>query len=112
MGARRDDITGRQRVRIAIEVLHTDREWGTASRLAREYEVTRKTIYDIRDTAEQLLQIGLEPGPHGPCPAEQTIQVDRNRLVRGTLVLTEEGVSQRGVSHCLEELLDTRLSAS
>jgi hypothetical protein len=33
-------------------------------------------------------------------------------LVRGTLVLTQEGVSQRGVSHCLEELLDTRLSAS
>jgi hypothetical protein len=80
--------------------------------LAREYEVTRKTIYDIRDTAEQLLQVGLKPGPHGPCPAEQTIQVDHNRLVRGTLVLTEEGVSQRGVSHCLEELLDTRLSAS
>jgi hypothetical protein len=80
--------------------------------LAQEYEVTRKTIYDIRDTAEQLLQIGLEPGPHGPCPAEQRIQVDRNRLVRGTLVLTQEGVSQRGVSHCLEELLDTRLSAS
>jgi hypothetical protein len=54
----------------------------------------------------------LEPGPHGPCPAEQTIQVDRNRLVRDTLVLTEKGVSQRGISHCLEELLDTRLSAS
>jgi hypothetical protein len=112
VGARRDDITGSQRARIAIEVLHTDREWGTASRLAREYEVTRKTIYDIRDTAEQLLQIGLEPGPHGPCPAEQTIRVDRNRLARGTLVLTEKGVSQRGISICLEELLDTRLSAS
>jgi hypothetical protein len=112
VGARRDDITGSQRMRIAIEVLHTGREWGTASRLAREYDVTRKTIYDIRDTAEQLLQVGLEPGPHGPCPAEQTIQVERHRLVRGTLVLTEEGVSQRGVAHCLEELLDTRLSAS
>jgi hypothetical protein len=38
--------------------------------------------------------------------------VDRNRLVRGTVVLTEEGVSQRGVSVCLGELLDTTMSPS
>ena len=112
MGARRDDITGSQRARIAIEVLHPEREWGTVSRLARECQITRKTIYDIRDTAERLLTSGLEPGPHGPCPAERTIRVDRNRMARGTLVLTEEGVSQRGVSSCLEELLDTRISPS
>jgi hypothetical protein len=74
--------------------------------------VKRKTIYDICNAAERLLVSGLEPGPHGPCPAERTIRVDRNRLVRGTLVLTEEGVSQRGISGCLEELLDTRMSAS
>jgi transposase-like protein len=48
VGARRDDITGSQRVRIAMEILHPDREWGTVSRLAREYQITRKTIYDIR----------------------------------------------------------------
>ena len=106
MGARRDNITGSERARIAIEVLHPDRKWGKVTRLAREYEVTRKTIYDIRDRAEHLLQIGLEPGPHGPYPVEQAIRVDRNRLERGTLVLTEEGVSQRGVSRCLEELLE------
>jgi hypothetical protein len=112
VGARRDDITGSERARIAIEVLYADREWGKISRLAREYQITRKTIYDIGAAAERLLAKGLEPGPHGPYPAEQTIRVDRNRLVRGTLVLTEEGVSQRGVSFCLEELLDTRLSPS
>lgn len=112
MGARRDDITGSQRVRIAIEVLHPEREWGTVTRLACEYQLSRKTIYDIGEAAEQLLARGLEPGPHGPYPAEQTIRVDRNRLVRGAVVLTEEGVSQRGVSGCLEELLDIRLSSS
>lgn len=112
MGARRDDITSSQRARIAIEVLYPDREWGTVSRLAREYQITRKTIYAIRDAAEQLLKRGLEPGPHGPCPAERTIRVDRNRLARGTVVLREEGVSQRGIAGCLAELLDTRLSPS
>jgi hypothetical protein len=80
--------------------------------LAREYQITRKTIYDIGAAAERLLAKGLEPGPHGPYPAEQTLRVDRNRLARGTLVLTEKGVSQRGISICLEELLDTRISPS
>jgi hypothetical protein len=40
------------------------------------------------------------------------VWVDRNRLVRGTVVLTEAGVSQRDVSLCLGELLDTELSPS
>ena len=35
------------------------------------------------------------------------IKVDRNRLVRGSVVLTAVGVSQRDVTICLEELLDT-----
>jgi len=112
MGARRDDITGIQRAQIAIEVLHPHRPWGTVTRLARKYEVARKTIYDIGNAGERVLTTGLEPGPHGPQSAEKTIWVDRNRLVRGTVVLTEKGVSQRGVSFCLEELLDSRVSPS
>jgi len=69
-------------------------------------------VYEIAAAGERVLTLGLEPGPHGPQPAEKTVEVDRNRLVRGTVVLTEAGVSQRGVSGCLEELLDTRLSPS
>jgi hypothetical protein len=112
MGARRDDIAGIQRAQIAIEVLHPHRPWGTVTRLARKYEVARKTIYDIGNAGERVLTMGLEPRPHGPQSAEKTIWVDRNRLVRGTVVLTEKGVSQRGVSFCLEELLDSRVSPS
>ena len=61
---------------------------------------------------EDVLTVGLEPEPHGPQPAEKAILVNRNRLVRGIVALTEKGVSQRGVSFCLEELLDTRMSPS
>jgi hypothetical protein len=112
MGARRDDITCIQRAQIAIEVLSPHRPWGTVIRLAREYEVARKTIYDIRNAGERVLTMGLEPGPHGPQATEKTVLVDRNCLVRGAVVLTEKGVSQRGVPFCLEELLDTRVSPS
>ncbi len=112
MGARRDDIISRQRAQIAIQVLSPHRPWGAVSRLAEEYDISRKTVYDIAAAGERVLMTGLEPGPHGPAPVEKTVGVDRNRLVRGTVVLTEVGVSQRDVSLCLEELLDTQLSPS
>jgi hypothetical protein len=80
--------------------------------LAQEYSVSRETIYTIAAAGKQVLMEGLEPGRHGPQPPEKTVGVDRNRLVRGTVVLTRAGVSQRDVTDCLEELLDTRLSPS
>ena len=112
VGARRDDIIGGQRAQITIEVLSPHRPWGAVSRLAAKYDISRKTVYDIAAAGKRVLMTGLEPGLHGPAPAEKTVGVDRNRLVRGTMVLTEAGVSQRDVPLCLEELLDTALSPS
>jgi len=45
-------------------------------------------------------------------PSQKGIVVDRNRLVRSTVVLTEAGVSQRDTTECLREMLDTQLSSS
>lgn len=112
MGTRRDDISSAQRAQISIEVLASNREWGRVVELAQTYEVSRKTIYDIAGKGKQILVAGLEPGPHGSHQAEKHIKVDRNRLVRGSVVLTEVGVSQRDVSFCLGELLDTAPSPS
>jgi hypothetical protein len=112
MGARRDDISSAQRAQISIEVLASNREWGRVVELAERYDVSRKTIYEIAGKGNQVLMAGLEPGPHGPQQAEKLIKVDRNRLVRGSVVLTAVGVSQRDVTICLEELLDTARSPS
>jgi len=112
VGARRDDITGSQRAQIAVEVLSPQRLWGTVSRLAAAHGISRQTVYEIAAAGERVLTTELEPGPHGPQPIERTVLVNRNRLARGTVVLTEAGVSQRDVPVCLEELLDTRLSPS
>lgn len=112
MGARRDDIISSQRAQIALEVLSPHRPWGAITRLAQEYSISRQTVYDIAAFGKQVLRKGLEPGSHGPQPPEKTVRVNRNRLVRGTVVLSEVGVSQREVAVCLEELLDTRLSPS
>lgn len=113
MAARRDDITGTDRAHIALECwADRGKRDGTPQRLADQYGITRQSVNGIERKAREMLPIVLEPGPHGRHSAEKTILVDRNRLVRGTVVLTEEGVSQRGVSACLGELLDTKRSPS
>jgi hypothetical protein len=110
MGTRRNDITGMERAQIAIQVLPPYRPHGLVTALAQTHGVSRQTIYTIAATAKTCLEAKMQPGPHGPCPAEKDVRVDRNRLKRSTLVLTEAGVSQRDISLCLHEMLDTRLS--
>ena len=112
MGTRRDDIPGRQRAHIALEALSPYRPHGTISRLAREKAVSRQAIYDIAAAGKAVLETYLAPGRHGPQAVETTIRVDRNRLARGSVVLTEAGVSERDISLCLAELLDARVSPS
>ncbi len=110
MSARRDDMVGWHRLQIARAVLAPDRPHGTVTRLADTFAVSRQTIYTIAAQAERLLLSGLMPGPHGPSLPTTTITVDRNRLLRASVVLTEVGVSQRDVAHCLGEMLDTPVS--
>ncbi len=111
MGARRDDITGMERAQIAIEVMPSYRPHGLVSRLAEIYHVSRQTVYNIADTAKNWLKAEMQPGRHGPSPVEREVRVDRNRLVRSMVVLTEVGVSQRDIGFCLGEMLDTDMSA-
>jgi hypothetical protein len=80
--------------------------------LKREHGVSRQTIYKIAAAGRQVLMTHLRPGPHGPHASETTIQVGRHRLARGSVVLTEVGVSQWDIPLCLSELLDTLVSAS
>ena len=110
MGARRDDMPVEQRMQIALTVLASPRPHGAVTRLAATVGVSRQTLYAIATTAARVLRTGLVPGPHGPPLATPTIQVDRNRLLRGSVVLTEVGVSQRDIACCLAELLDTPVS--
>lgn len=110
MGARRDNITGMDRAQIAIDVLPSYRPYGLVVELARMYRVSRQTIYTIAAAGKGILEVEMQPGPHGPHPPERNIQVDRNRLERSTVVLTEVGVSQRDIGFCLGEMLDTPMS--
>jgi hypothetical protein len=110
MGARRDNITGKERADIAIQVLPASRAHGLVTELSQTYGISRQTVYNIASAGRALLETGLQPGAHGPYPTQKNVLVDRDRLERSTLVLTEAGVSQRDVGLCLDEMLDTHLS--
>ena len=112
MGTRHDDIPGSQRAQIALAALSPDRRYGTITRLAREHAVSRQTIYALAAAGQAVLEQQLTPGRHGPPPVERLLPVDRNRLVRSSVVLAEAGVSERDVAGCLVEMLDTRVSSS
>jgi len=71
---------------------------------------SRKAIYEIGAKGKELLFEGLNPGQHGPQVGETLIAVNRDRLVRTRVVLTEVGSSQRDISFCLGELLETNPS--
>jgi len=112
VGTRRDDIPAQQRLPIVLAALSPDRPWGRMTQLAREHGLSRQTIYQMAAAGRSRLRRVLTPGRHGPYPPETTVGVDRNRLRRGSVVLTGVGVSQRDIPICLEELLDTRVSPS
>ena len=112
MGTRRDDIPGSQRAQIALAALSPERPYGTLTRLAREHVVSRQTIYELAAAGQAVLEQQLTPGRHGPQPVERLLRVDRNRLMRSSVVLSEAGVSERDVAECLAEVLDTRVSTS
>jgi hypothetical protein len=88
-------------------MLAPGRSPGTVKQLTQSYAVSRQTVYNIAAKGEEVLRQGMQPGPHGPHWEEKTITVNANRLRRGSVVLTEVGVSQRDVRVCLAELLDT-----
>jgi len=112
MGARRDDMTSQQRMQLALQVLAPQRPHGLVAQLARTHNLARQTLYRLAASATQLLQAGLTPLPHGAQLQAQTIRLDRDRLQRSTLVLSNAGVSQRDLAASLSDLFDCRVSPS
>lgn len=110
MASRRNDIVASQRVQIAVEMMSSNRPHGLVTQLAENYGVSRQTLYTWEKQAEMILHEGMVPGGHGPQAKPQTILVDKNRVQRGILKLTEEKVSQRGIVSSVSELLDTQVS--
>jgi len=112
MGPRRDDIPIVDRMQMGLTVLASQRAWGAITQCAQQHKLSRQSVYAIGAQVRRLLLNGLKPGPHGPHLAETVIPVNRNRLLRSLVALTDVGVSQRDIEFVLDELLDTPVSPS
>ena len=110
MARRRDDIVAEDRAQIAIEMMSPGRSRGRVQQLAETYRLSRQTLYEMAAKGKDVLEQGMKPGLHGPQGRSNTILVTKNRLRRGVLTLTGNGVSQRRVTACLAELLDRSVS--
>jgi hypothetical protein len=95
-----------------MEVMPSYRPYGVITRLAREYQVSRQTIYTMGAAGWDILVENMVAGSHGPHPKEKAVWVNRDHLERSVVMLTEAGVSQRDIGKCCEALLDTPVSAS
>lgn len=113
MAARRNDLTGADRAEIVKEYWAVQgKRDGTVQRLAEKYHISRQTVTNLGRQACEVLPLILEPGRHGPTSETHTVEVTRERLTRGCIVLTEAGVSQRDIAFCLQALLDSQISPS
>ena len=62
------------RLTIATRMLSPERGYGQASQLARLYQVSRQTVYDLAAKARQALETALAPRS-GPTPQGATLTV-------------------------------------
>lgn len=115
----RPDVTGYDRLDIARRVHAPDRSWGEVIRMAREHDLSRRTIYNIAERAAALFEPRL-PGPVPclkrllPCGAAlspptteaKALSREEEERVRGRLILTSifpGGVTMRPLEDILEE---------
>lgn len=94
------------RFQLALQMLNPLRPWGEATELAKEYQVSRKFLYQQRDKAEAGLLSALAAGSPGPEPLSTTLTVDREHLQKSIVTLAVAvPASIRGIQTCLEAIL-------
>lgn len=107
--AARTNMPVDDRLAIVNQMLSPRRQYGEATALAQQYEISRQMIYYLEEKAESALKAALTP-TSGPSAMGSSITVTRVRLERAVTLLEWVGVSERDSMWVLEEMLDTRRS--
>ena len=99
------------RLQLAMQMMDTQRPWGTVTTLADNYQVSRKFLYQLEHKATNAILSALTAQPPGPKPMSETLLVDDNHIQRAiTTLATIIPGSIRGIQTCLQEILDTNRS--
>lgn len=107
MPFQREDITLQERMQIVASIIDKPERYGVISQLAREYQLSRQTLYTMLQRGQDGLAQGLEARTPGRPALATSLLVDQNRLDRAIVTLTVSGhASLEGVQACLAEVLD------
>lgn len=85
----RPEIDLSTRMALAIELLPPipERPWGRVTELARLHDVSRQSLYEIRDRVLQAIANALAPRQPGPQSQAQAIVIDQHFVRRAMTVL-------------------------
>jgi len=99
------------RIDLAFRMLNPFRPWGLVSELSREYEVSRKFLYSLRDKAADSMLEALMPKEPGRKANRNLIEID-DRFVRRAIAVCMSVVpgTVRTVQVLLDLLLDVQRS--
>jgi hypothetical protein len=99
------------RIDIALQMLDPSRPWGLVTDLAKQYQVSRKFLYQQRDRAISGLMSTLAAEPPGPKATSPVLTVDTEHLQKSIVTMAAVvPASIRGIQTCLEYVLDTHRS--
>jgi hypothetical protein len=109
---RRKDLDLSTRIYLGIEMLFPAevRGWGRASELAREYEISRSLLYQIKDRVREALETALKPRPVGRPAAQEVLQIDRDYVRKAIAVMPLLTGSVRSIQIGLELLFGVQRS--
>jgi Arc/MetJ family transcription regulator len=75
------------RIELVSVLLDPSRRWGLVTELAQKHRVSRKFLYELRDTAQTYLQEALLPHPAGRKAARNQVEIDDDFVQRTILAL-------------------------
>jgi hypothetical protein len=107
MPFQRDDITIENRVQVVTTLLSEPKDYGLVTRLAREYGISRQSLYTMLRRGRAALAESLGPRSPGRPALALPLVLDKNRLDRAIVTFTTAGhASIEGVQLCVEEAFD------
>jgi hypothetical protein len=74
------------RYEIASQMLYINRRWGCVSAMSRDYQVSRKFLYQLREKASRSILDALEPQRSGRKANNSHIDIDEQFVRRAIMI--------------------------
>ena len=104
------DLATRMQVGAQMILPVQERGWGLVSNYARQFGVSRQSLYQIRNRTQEALADALSPKKPGPKGHQNEVTVDRQFIQKATTTITVTPRSIRGTQAALQLLFGVHRS--